>query len=120
MCLKIERSRRIKIVFKFKGGKFMKEKNFIKLYKKEKNLKNYEEAKREIDFFWSVLIEALKQDGKVMFKDWGKFEVKEVKSRKVKTPAKEGIFYTLPKKVMAFKCGNALRARINNEGGNNG
>ena len=67
-----------------------------------------------------VLIEALKQDGKVMFKDWGKFEVKEVKSRKVKTPAKEGIFYTLPKKVMAFKCGNALRARINNEGGNNG
>lgn len=51
MCLKIERSRRVKIVFKFKGGKFMKEKNFIKLYKKEKNLKNYEEAKREIDFF---------------------------------------------------------------------
>ncbi|WP_462424391.1 hypothetical protein [Fusobacterium ulcerans] len=64
----------------------MREEEFIRLYKKERKLKNLKKAKEEIHFFWSVLMEVLKEE-KVMFKNWGKFEVKNVKARKVKIPS---------------------------------
>lgn len=94
----------------------MKEENFKRFYKKEKNLKNLKEAEEKIELFWAALMEALKRNEKVIFKNWGKFEIKEVKSRKVKIPNKEFFFNTLPKKVMIFRCGKGLRERINKIG----
>ena len=90
----------------------MREEEFIRFYKKERKLKNLKKAKEEIYFFWSVLMEVLKEE-KVMFKNWGKFEVKIVKARKVKIPNEKKAFYTSPKKVLSFKCGTGLRERIN-------
>lgn len=90
----------------------MREEEFIKFYKKERKLKNLKEAREEVYFFWSVLMEALKEE-KVMFKNWGRFEVKNVKARKVKIPNEKKAFYTSPKKVLSFKCGTGLRERIN-------
>lgn len=90
----------------------MREEEFIRFYKKERRLKNLKKAKEEIYFFWSVLMEVLKEE-KVMFKNWGKFEVKNVKARKVKIPNEKKAFYTSPKKVLSFKCGTGLRERIN-------
>ena len=90
----------------------MREEEFIRFYKKERKLKNLKKAKEEIYFFWSVLMEVLKEE-KVMFKNWGKFEVKNVKTRKVKIPNEKKAFYTSPKKVLSFKCGTGLRERIN-------
>ncbi|WP_130891900.1 HU family DNA-binding protein [Fusobacterium varium] len=90
----------------------MREEEFIRFYKKERKLKNLKKAKEEIYFFWSVLMEVLKEE-KVMFKNWGKFEVKNVKARKVKIPNEKKAFYTSPKKVLSFKCGTGLRERIN-------
>ena len=58
-------------------------------------------------------MEVLKEE-KVIFKNWGKFEVKNVKARKVKIPNEKNAFYTSPKKVLSFKCGTGLRERINN------
>ena len=57
-------------------------------------------------------MEVLKEE-KVMFKNWGKFEVKNVKARKVKIPNEKKAFYTSLKKVLSFKCGTGLRERIN-------
>ncbi|WP_304158772.1 HU family DNA-binding protein [Fusobacterium ulcerans] len=90
----------------------MREEEFIRFYKKERKLKNLKKAKEEIYFFWSVLMEVLKEE-KVMFKNWGKFEVKNVKARKVKIPNEKKAFYTSLKKVLSFKCGTGLRERIN-------
>ena len=90
----------------------MREEEFIRFYKKERKLKNLKKAKEEIYFFWSVLMEVLKEE-KVMFKNWGKFEVKNVKARKVKIPNEKKAFYTSSKKVLSFKCGTGLRERIN-------
>ncbi len=90
----------------------MREEEFITFYKKEKKLKKLEEAREEVYFFWSVLMEVLKKE-KVIFKNWGKFEVKNVRERRIKIPNSEEVFYTLPKKVLSFKCGAGLRERIN-------
>lgn len=49
----------------------------------------------------------------MVFKDWGIFEVKEIKPRRVKIPNKKETIYTSAKKVMTFKCGNALRENLN-------
>jgi hypothetical protein len=46
----------------------MREEEFIRFYKKERKLKNLKKAKEEIYFFWSVLMEVLKEE-KVMFKN---------------------------------------------------
>lgn len=98
----------------------MKEKEFLKMYKKEKKLKNLGEAKKKIDFFWSVFIEALRQNENITFKNWGKFEIKDVKSRRVKVPGKKELLQTISKRKLTFRCGNGLRDIINKEGeGNN-
>lgn len=97
----------------------MREGEFKKFYKRENNLNSLKEAEKKIELFWSALIETLKQNKKVVFRNYGRFEIKEVKSRKIKIPNIKEIYYTKSKKVMVFKCGNKLRERINEEGGSN-
>lgn len=91
----------------------MREEEVIRFYKKEKKLKSLKEAEEKIELFWSALMEALNKEGRVVFKDWGIFEVKEIKPRRVKIPNKKETIYTSAKKVMTFKCGNALRENLN-------
>ena len=56
----------------------MKEGEFIKFYKERNLSRNYKEVKEKIDLFWTVVLKALAEDGKVSLKDWGVFEKKEV------------------------------------------
>ena len=97
----------------------MTEREFIKFYKERNYSKNYKEVKEKIDLFWDVLLTALKEDEKVVFKSWGKFEKKEVKSRKVVIPKCEGAVYTKPKEVIKFKAGLDFLNAINKKSDEN-
>ena len=96
----------------------MKESDFIKIYKKKTKVKNYKAAKKKIDLFWNALFKALDDGGKVVIKNWGIFEKKDVKARKVVLPKWTDVLYTKPKRVMKFRVGLGLIERINknNEG----
>lgn len=87
----------------------MTEGEFIKFYKKRNKNKNHEEVKKEIDRFWATLLKALNENGPVTFKNWGTFEKKVVKSRKVITPKIEKTIYTEPKEVIRFKAGKGMK-----------
>ena len=86
----------------------MRERELIKLYKRNRGLKNQEEAQEKIDIFWNTLFKAIEEKGKVIFKGWGTFKIKEVKSRKIIIPGRGAINYTQPKNKIKFKAGKSL------------
>ena len=93
----------------------MTEREFMKLCKETLKLKNIEEAKERVKIFWTAVKEGLEQDKRVVFKDWGVFELKKVNIRKITVPTKKGELYTKPKMVMKFSCGKGLKARVNTD-----
>lgn len=93
----------------------MKENEVIRFYKMEKGLKNLKEAEKRIELFWTALMEALKQEGRVVFKEWGIFELREIKAKRIKLPSHDEVIYTSPKKIMTFKCGCTLKENLNKE-----
>ena len=72
----------------------MCEKEFLKFYKKEKKLKNIETAKEKLELFWKVVFAGLAQDKKVIVKDFGVFELKKLKPRKIYDIHKNILFMT--------------------------
>ena len=80
----------------------MKEKEFLTLYKERRNLKSIREAKERLDSFWKALFDVLEED-KVIIKDWGIFEKREVKSRKILNLATREMMMTEEKKVIKFR-----------------
>ena len=86
----------------------MTEGEFIRFYKKRNKIKSHKKVKEKIDLFWNVLLKALEEDKKVVFKDWGVFEKREIKSRKIKVPMWEEERYTGPKEVIKFRVGKSL------------
>lgn len=96
----------------------MTETEFIKFYKEKNGVKNKEEAKEKIDNFWNALLKAIAEDKKVVFKNWGVFEEKDVKSRKIVIPIQHKEAYTKPKKVLKFRAGEGLIKLVNERGEN--
>ena len=91
----------------------MTEKEFIKFYKRRNLSRSYKEAKGKVDLFWDTLLRALNEDGKVSLKNWGVFEKKEVKARKIVIPQmKEAVIIDAKEKIR-FKAGIGLRNMIN-------
>ncbi|MCF2674723.1 HU family DNA-binding protein [Fusobacterium varium] len=91
----------------------MTEKEFIKFYKRRNFSRNHKEAKEKIDLFWNAILKALDEDGKVALKNWGVFEKKEVKARKIVIPQmKEAVIIDAKEKIR-FKAGIGLRNMIN-------
>ena len=80
----------------------MTEKEFLILYKERRNLKSIREAKERLDSFWKALFDVLEED-KVIIKDWGIFEKREVKSRKILNLATREMMMTEEKKVIKFR-----------------
>ncbi len=91
----------------------MTEKEFIKYYRNRNHLKNVKEAKEKVELFWDTILKALDEDGKVVLKNWGTFEKKEVKARKIMIPQmKEAVIIDAKEKIR-FKAGKGLRNVIN-------
>ena len=91
----------------------MTEAEFIRYYRRRNKSKNYKEAKEKIDLFWNSLLKALVEEEKVSIKNWGTFEKKEVKPRKIVMPTMEAAAITKAKKVIKFKAGAGLRNVVN-------
>ena len=91
----------------------MKEGKFIRFYRDRNCLRNIKEAEEKIDLFWTVVLKALAEDGKVSLKDWGVFEKKEVKSRKVVLPKTNEAVIIGAKKKIKFRTGAGLQDAIN-------
>ncbi|MHD0316615.1 HU family DNA-binding protein [Fusobacterium sp. THCT1E2] len=81
----------------------MTEKEFLTLYKERRNLKSIREAKERLDSLWKALFDVLEEEEKVIIKDWGIFEKKEVKPRKILNLATKQMMITEEKKVIKFK-----------------
>ena len=86
----------------------MTEGEFIRFYKKRNKIKNHKAVKEKIDLFWDVLLKALDEDKKVALQNWGVFEKKERKARKVLVPMWEEAGYTEPKEAVKFRAGKSL------------
>ena len=93
----------------------MKEGEFIKFYKERNLSRNYKEVKEKIDLFWTVVLKALAEDGKVSLKDWGVFEKKEVAPRKIMTPRMEKERVTKAGKKISFRTGTGLKTLVNRD-----
>lgn len=90
----------------------MTTKEFIKQYKTYRRLKTLEEAKIKIDNFWKTLEEEIKRE-KILFKNYGKFEIKELKERKYILPNTSEVKRSENKIKIAFKCGKYLKNDLN-------
>ena len=86
----------------------MTEGKFIRFYKKRNNSKSHKEVREKIDLFWNVLLKALDEDKKVILKNWGVFEKRERKVRKVLVPTWEKAQYIKPKEIVKFRAGKSL------------
>ena len=91
----------------------MTEVEFIKFYRDRNNLKSIKEAKEKIDLFWKALLKALDEDGKVVLKNWGVFEKKEVKVRRIVIPQMKEAVFTKAKKKIKFRTGIGLQDAVN-------
>ena len=91
----------------------MTEGEFIRFYRDRNCLRNIKEAKEKIDLFWTVLLKALDEDGKVLLKDWGAFEKKEVAPRKIITPRMEKAGLTRAGEKVRFRTGTGLKNLVN-------
>ncbi len=94
----------------------MTEGKFIRFYKKRNALKNQQEVKEKIDLFWNTLLKVLDEGEKVTFKNWGTFEQKEVRSRKIVISKMDKVGYTKAKKKIRFKAGAGLQDIVNGAG----
>ena len=86
----------------------MTEGKFIRFYKKRNNSKSHKEVREKIDLFWNVLLKALDEDKKVILKNWGVFEKRERKVRKVLVPTWEKAQYIKPKESIKFRAGKSF------------
>ena len=86
----------------------MTEGEFIRFYKNRNKIKSHKEVREKIDLFWDVLFEALKKDKKDRKRDWGVFEKRKMKSRKIMVPMWKESAYTEPKEVIKFRAGKGL------------
>ena len=81
----------------------MTEKEFLTLYKERRNLKSIREAKERLDSFWKALFDVLDVEDKVIIKDWGIFEKRRVKPRKILNLATREMKMTEEKKGIKFR-----------------
>ncbi|WP_130891907.1 HU family DNA-binding protein [Fusobacterium varium] len=94
----------------------MTESGFIKFYKERNGIKSKKEAKEKIENFWKALLKAIDEDKKVTFKNWGVFEEKNVKPRKISIPKQPEKKYTQSKKIIKFRAGEGLIELVNKRG----
>ena len=59
------------------------------------------------------MLKALDEEGRVALKDWGTFEKKEVKPRKIMTPRMDKATFTESREKIRFRAGKGLQNAVN-------
>lgn len=99
---------------KIKGvAKNMIEREFIKEYRERRGLRSLKKSKEKVEAFWENLGDILKEDKGVIFKGWGKFEVKEISERKFSNPKTKKLEKIPAQRKIVFKAGKNLKDYIN-------
>ena len=93
----------------------MKKKEFKKLYE-DLNKTEKERASEEVEIFLETMKQAFSKYPKIVFRNFGTFEVKETKSREVFDPRGNGeIIKTKPRKFVKLKISKNLEEKLNNK-----
>ena len=91
----------------------MTEAEFLELYKKKRKLKNIKEAKEKLELFWDVIFTGIALEKKVTVKDFGTFEVKKLKSRKIYNIHKNSLYMTKERTALKFRVKNEFMKIVN-------
>ena len=91
----------------------MKETDFIREYRKKRELKNLKVAKEKVETFWETLTDILKEDEKLIFKGWGSFEIKEIKERIFNNPRTKKSEKIPATNKIVFKQRKTLKKKFN-------
>jgi len=86
----------------------------------EKNTCSQSEAKDTIETLLKIMKSTLESGEDIMISGFGKFKVKEKKSRKIRNPANGEDMVLDGRRNVTFKCAGGLRDRINDKKVNNG
>ena len=90
----------------------MKKKEFKKLYG-ELNKIEKERASEEVEIFLETMKQAFSKYPKIVFRDFGTFEVKETKVRKITDPrGNSEPIISKPRKYVKFKASKNLEERM--------
>ena len=99
----------------FKGKEdIMTEAEFLELYKKKRKLKNIKEAKEKLELFWYVIFTGIAPEKKVIVKDFGTFEAKKLKPRKIYDIHKNSLYMTKERTAVRFRVKNNFTEKVNN------
>ena len=91
----------------------MTEAKFLELYKKKRKLKNIKEAKEKLELFWDVIFTGIALEKKVTVKDFGTFEAKKLKSRKIYNIHKNSLYMTKERTALKFRVKNEFMKIVN-------
>ena len=90
----------------------MKKKEFKKLYG-ELNKTEKERASEEVEIFLETMKQAFSKYPKIVFRNFGTFEVKETKARKITDPrGNDEPIISKPRKYVKFKVSKNLEERM--------
>ncbi len=90
----------------------MTKKEFKKFYAQQNNLSD-EQASEEVELFLETIKEVFSKYPKVVFRNFGTFEVKETKERKIVDPKDSSkIIHAKPRKYIKFKISKNLEEKL--------
>ena len=90
----------------------MTKKEFKKFYAQQNNLSD-EQASKEVELFLETMKEIFSKYPKVVFRNFGTFEVKETKERKIVDPKdSSNIIHAKPRKYIKFKTSKNLEEKL--------
>ena len=91
----------------------MKKKEFKKLYS-ELNKTEKEKSSEEVEIFLETMKQVFSKYPKIVFRNFGTFEVKETKPREVFDPRGNGnVIKTKPRKFVKLKISKNLEEKLN-------
>ena len=91
----------------------MKKKEFKNLYS-ELNKTEKEKSSEEVEIFLETMKQAFSKYPKIVFRNFGTFEIKETKTRRVLDPRGSGEFIQAkPRKFVKFKMSKNLEDKLN-------
>ena len=90
----------------------MRKKEFKKFYSELNKIEN-EKASQEVEEFLETMKQALSIYPKIVFRNFGTFEIKETKARKIVDPKdSSNIIDAKPKKYIKFKVSRLLEENL--------
>lgn len=88
-------------------------KDLIIFYSEFNKIKDFDEAENKIDRFINTLEAALLQNDKIIFRNFGSFEIKETKERDIVDPKdSNNIIHAKPRKYIKFKVSKNLENNL--------